>query len=239
MPNLATAKHRHRGWYYDQVNQRLVAAFNGTEVFDFDANDMNVAQNLVAAGTLNVTGAVTLSSTIEVTGAQTFTGAAEFSAAVGVADDISLELGTTDDSVFRHKSGTLAGNTTLTDVLAGTPVSQALAANSLMISNITANGDIAVYVNTGTVSEQAIFIDGSAKLLALGQTGWSANLIEGAVKLTLGTPTAFASTQPTNTLVLKVGTAPAGAIVTSVGLFTDGTTMKKIIADGTVTDVQT
>lgn len=228
MPNQATATSpRHRGWFFDQVNSRLAAVYNGTEVFDYDGNDVNFAQNVVFAGT------------VEITGAQTFTGAADFAATVGIADDVSLELGTTDDSVFRHRTGTLAANTTLTDVLAGTPVSAALAANSLMISNITANGDIAVYVNTGTVSEQAVFIDGSAKNLALGQTGWTINVIEAAVKLTLGTPGAFASTQPTNTLVLKTGTAPAGAITTSVGLFTDGTTMKKIIADGTASDVQT
>ena len=227
MPLKTAPSPRHRGWWFDQINGRYVAVYNGTEIFDYDGNDMAVAQNVVMAGTL------------EVTGAQTFTGSPEFAAAVGIADDISLELGTTDDSVLRHKSGTLAANTTLTDVLAGTPVSQALAANSTMISNITANGDIAVYVNTGTVSEQAIFIDSSAKQVAIGQTGWDVNILEAAVKLTLGTVTAFATTQPTNTLVLKTGTAPAGAIVTSVGLFTNGTTMKKIIADGTVSDVQT
>jgi len=44
---------------------------------------------------------------------------------------------------------------------------------------------------------------------------------------------------PGGGVVLKVGTAPSGAVVTSAGIFTDGTTMKKIIADGTVSDVQT
>ena len=228
MPAQATAQSkRFRGWYFDQVNSRLAAVFNGTEVFDFDANDMVV------------TPATTFSAAVTFSVGSTFTGSPEFAAAVGIADDISLELGTDDDSVLRHKSGTLAANTTLTDVLTGTPVSAALAANSLMLSNNTANGDIAVYVNTGTVSEQAVFIDSSAKQVALGQTGWNVNVLEAAVKVTLGTVTAFATTQPTNTLVLKTGTAPAGAIVTSVGLFTDGTTMKKIIADGTVSDVQT
>ena len=222
MPLQATAQSKRlRGWYFDQVNSRLAAVFNGTEVFDFDANDM------VVTPAITFTAGVTLSSSIDA------------AATVGIADDISLELGTDDDSVLRHKSGTLAANTTLTDVLTGTPVSAALAANSLMLSNNTANGDIAVYVNTGTVSEQAVFIDASAKQVALGQTGWNVNVLEGAVKLTLGTVIAFASTQPTNTLVFKTGTAPAGAVVTSCGLFTDGTTLKKIIADGTVTDVQT
>jgi hypothetical protein len=212
---------KHSGWKLDIANARLAAQYDGTEVFDMDANDMAVAVAASFASTVDITGAV------------------GFSGAIGVIDDISIELGTDDDSVLHHKSGTLAANTTLADVLTGTPVSAALAANSLMLSNNTANGDIGIYVNTGTVSHQAVFIDSSAKLIALGQTGWALNMVEAAVKLTLGTPGTFASTQPTNTLVIKVGTAPAGAITTSVGLFTDGTTMKKIIADGTVSDVQT
>lgn len=55
----------------------------------------------------------------------------------------------------------------------------------------------------------------------------------------LGAVSAFATTEPVSAVVMKTGTAPAGAITTSGGLFTDGTTVKKIIADGTVSDVQT
>ena len=55
----------------------------------------------------------------------------------------------------------------------------------------------------------------------------------------LGAVSAFATTEPTSAVVMKAGTAPAGAITTSGGIFTDGTTVKKIIADGTVSDVQT
>ena len=227
MPNLSAAGGRVKGWWHDMINSRLVAAFNGTEVFDFDGNDMAVAQ------------ATTFASTVGITGVLTQTGAADFAAAVGLADDVSVELGTDDDSVIRHKSATLAANTALTDVLLGTPVAAALAANSLMISNTTADGDVAVYVNNGGNSEQALFVDASAKNIGIGQTGWAVNVLNGAVKLTLGTVSTFGTTQPTNTLVLRAGTAPAGAITTAVGLFTDGTTMKKIIADGTVSDVQT
>jgi hypothetical protein len=34
----------HRGWKYDATNARLAAQFNGTEVFDFDANDIEFAK---------------------------------------------------------------------------------------------------------------------------------------------------------------------------------------------------
>src|SRR3989337_249364 len=52
---------RHRGWYLDasvSASPRLVAVFNGTEIFDFDANDMAVAQATAFAAN------VTLSSTL-------------------------------------------------------------------------------------------------------------------------------------------------------------------------------
>lgn len=57
--------------------------------------------------------------------------------------------------------------------------------------------------------------------------------------LRLGTVNAYATTQGTDVLTLFQGTAPAGAITTSVGLFTDGTSMRKIIAAGTVSNVET
>lgn len=57
--------------------------------------------------------------------------------------------------------------------------------------------------------------------------------------LRLGVVSTFGTTEPTSAVVMKTGTAPAGAITTSGGVFTDGTTVKKIIADGTVSDVQT
>jgi hypothetical protein len=58
-----------------------------------------------------------------------------------------------------------------------------------------------------------------------------------AENLYMGAETAFASTEPTSCIIFKQGTAPAGAIVTSCGLFTDGSVMKKIVAAGTVTTV--
>ena len=55
----------------------------------------------------------------------------------------------------------------------------------------------------------------------------------------LGAVSTFATTEPISAVVMKTGTAPSGAVTTSGGIFTDGTTVKKIIADGTVSDVQT
>jgi len=48
----------HKGWKFDKANGRLAAQYNGTEVFDFDASDMVIAQ------ALTITGNLTLSSTL-------------------------------------------------------------------------------------------------------------------------------------------------------------------------------
>ena len=59
-----------------------------------------------------------------------------------------------------------------------------------------------------------------------------------AQNLYMGAETAFASTEPTSAVVFKQGTAPAGASGTSSAIFTNGTLMRKIIADGTVSNIQ-
>lgn len=49
----------------------------------------------------------------------------------------------------------------------------------------------------------------------------------------------FATTQPTASAVFQSGTAPAGAITTGGAIFTNGTVMRKIIADGTASNIET
>ena len=141
MPNQATATSpRARGWHFDQVNGRLAAVYNGTEVFDLDANDMDIAVNLVASGTLTVDGASTL------TGAQTFTGISTHSAELRVANGFNIRVGT---------------------------------------------------IST------------------------------------------FGTTEPTNAIVFRGGTEFAGAITTAGGLMSSATVIRKIIADGTASNVET
>ena len=59
-----------------------------------------------------------------------------------------------------------------------------------------------------------------------------------AANLRMGASETFGTTQPTSAVVFKQGTAPAGAITTSSAIFTNGTLMRKIIADGTVSNIQ-
>lgn len=60
----------HRGWKHDATNGRLAAQYNGTEVFDFDANDMVITPAVTLSSTLNA-GATTMASATT-TGNHTF-----------------------------------------------------------------------------------------------------------------------------------------------------------------------
>jgi hypothetical protein len=126
---------QHKGWKYDAANDRLAAQFDGTEVFDFDANDMVITPATTVTGALTATAGVTSTT----------------------------------------------GNSTVTA------------------------GD--VRVTAGNVR--------------------------------LGVVSTFATTEPTSAVVMKAGTAPAGAITTSAGIFASSTVVRKIIADGTVSNVET
>lgn len=130
---MATSS-KHRGWKWDQANGRLAALYNGTEVFDFDANDMVVTPALTVTGALAGSGTITAATGLTVT-----------------AGDAAIT----------------AGN------------------------------------------------------------------------LRLGVISAFATTEPTSAVVMKQGTAFAGAIATSGGIMSNGTVVRKIIADGTVSNVET
>jgi len=55
----------------------------------------------------------------------------------------------------------------------------------------------------------------------------------------LGAIAAFGTTEPTSWVVCKSGTQPAGAITTSGGIGSDATTVQKIIAAGTINNVET
>ena len=58
-----------------------------------------------------------------------------------------------------------------------------------------------------------------------------------AENLYMGAATAFATTEPTSALILKQGTQAAGAIATSSAIMANATILRKIIADGTVSNV--
>lgn len=92
-------------------------------------------------------------------------------------DDVLLRLGADGDGVFVLDPDGVVANTAKANVLVGTVVGQALAANSVIFSNVTLNGDVAFYGNRGGNSEQWLFYDTSAGDLFLGGKGASGRVV--------------------------------------------------------------
>ncbi len=90
----------------------------------------------------------------------------------------------------------------------------------------------------GSDSDATIVWDGDS----LNVTGTLTSVTNGdlqvlAENLYMGAATAFATTEPTSALILKQGTQAAGAIATSSAIMANATILRKIIADGTVSNV--
>ena len=90
----------------------------------------------------------------------------------------------------------------------------------------------------GSDSDATIVWDGDS----LNVTGTLTSVADGdlqvlAENLYMGAATAFATTEPTSALILKQGTQAAGAIATSSAIMANATILRKIIADGTVSNV--
>lgn len=52
MPFQSAAKPTAKGWWNDQINARLVAVYNGTEILDYDGNDIAVSQTLTSSAAI-------------------------------------------------------------------------------------------------------------------------------------------------------------------------------------------
>tara|TARA_R110002020_G_scaffold224618_1_gene434422 strand:- start:1374 stop:1802 length:429 start_codon:yes stop_codon:yes gene_type:complete len=91
--------------------------------------------------------------------------------------------------------------------------------DSLEVTSADTNFSAAVTLTTGDMTVTA----GDAHVVAQN--------------LYLGAETAFATTEPTSAIIFKQGTAFAGAIGTSSGIQSNGTLLRKVIADGTLSNV--
>ena len=85
-----------------------------------------------------------------------------FTVSQTVNDDVMWKFGSDSDWVVLNRSTTLAANTTLANVIVGTPVTPAIAADSLIIGGITASGDVLGTIQRGGNSEAYLFVDASA-----------------------------------------------------------------------------
>ena len=92
-----------------------------------------------------------------------------------------------------------------------------------------------LYVSAAPIAGASVTITNPFALhVAAGRSQLMGNLGTGASSV------AFATTQPTMSHIFDgAGTAPAGAIVTSAAIFASTTVLRKIIADGTVSNIET
>ncbi len=140
---------------------------NGPYALFVDAGTSRFDGDLAIDGDLDFTGAQEITTT---TGDLTINSAGQ----VIFPDDDVVNFGTSQDiaMVLMQASNPLAANTTLTDVLVGTPVTAATAQNSLMTSNITASGDMAWFLNDGAGNSwEYLRFDGSADLVVFNEAG--------------------------------------------------------------------
>ena len=86
-----------------------------------------------------------------------------------ILDDVLLTLGTDADGVVINRSTVLNAATVLTGVVVGTPVTVATPANSLLVSNVTADGDIVLLANLGGNSQEYLRVDASAGLIVFNE----------------------------------------------------------------------
>jgi hypothetical protein len=130
------------------------------------------------------------------------------------------------------------------------------AASGTAAARLDANGlDVVarITVGNGTVASPSLNFrnDGDNGLYYIGANDW-AMAVGGAIVQEMtttgivvtgnvwhGAVSAFGTTQPVSAAVFKVGTAPVGAVTTSGAIYTDGTVMKKIIANGTASNIET
>lgn len=97
--------------------------------------------------------------------------------------------------------------------------------------------------NLTVVGSHVVVTAGNITATAGNIQATAGNLIAPAGNASLGNPGSFATTQPTGAVVMGGsslgGTAPVGAITTAGAVFASDTVVRKIIAAGTASNVET
>ena len=98
----------------------------------------------------------------------------------------------------------------------------------LVLAGVTSI-DLSLFATPSAMTEPANTQVAQVKAVGVRVTG---NVEHGAVS-------AFATTEPVSWATFKTGTEPVGAVTTSGGIGTNGTVVRKVIAAGTVSNVET
>ena len=161
-------------------------------------------------------------------------------------DNVGYAFGTDSDAVFYLSSALIEAADETTGLHAGTSVKQETAANSLIISNITTDGDIQMLVsNDGGHSKEFLFANGDTADLVLGHGMATATVKTASGVLTLDSGAAINIEPESGSAILLDGTISIDAgVVTGVTALTsatvdattDFTVGDTVITDGVITD---
>ncbi len=152
--------------------------------------------------------------------------ATQFLSNKSIPNDGLLKLGDAGEVALVNRSTALAANTVLAGVIVGTAATLASAANSLLIGNITASGDIHLIVNKGGNSHTAFFADGSTgDTIINAATGQSVDVYIAGVK-EIDYSTGLMAFQQSTTISTPSATSltfssPLGHIFTVLANFND------------------
>ncbi len=150
-----------------------------------------------------------------------------------VADDVKFNLGTDGDIAAVLRSTVLNANTTLTGAIVGTPVTPAQAANSFILANKTADGDMLFVTQTGGNSHAFMWYDTSAKILRL-YSGDGVEVAKFDAAATTITGTLAVTGKTTLTGGLNLGAAEAVTISGGVAAVTKS--FVSLAGEGATTD---
>lgn len=153
----------------------------------------------------------------------------------GVADDVLFALGSTAQVALVNRHTVLNANTVLAGVIVGTPVTPAVAIDTLILGNTTADGDIMLATQTGGNSHAAMWVDASAAITRLySGAGVEVLKLDSAALTATGTLTVTSA----NASALAVGrlgaTTPALLVDASTGTSITGVKVKAAATGGGV-----
>jgi hypothetical protein len=133
-----------------------------------------------------------------------------------------------------YVNGTLIGSITATNL--GLPLAPALA----LTATTTVEAGTSIAATTELIATTTLTAGTGLTVTTGNHTNSAGDHLVTAGNVRLGAVETFVTTQPTSAYVMKVGTNAAGAIAESGGIFvtTGGATLSKIIADGTVSQIE-
>lgn len=135
-------------------------------------------------------------------------------------------------------------NTRLDIYYRGTRTGHANATGWTTVGTLTSGGAFTVTTGGATITAGGLTVTAGGGTITAGDfTVTAGDVIGTSGNVFLANPGTFASTQPVGAVVMGGsslnGTAPAGAITTAAGIFASDTVVRKIIADGTASNVET